>query len=122
MLPLSLPMQLEEGEEERTNQIEAEKKDEAITTGDYDEPMRMKEGKATVMEDELAPEEARREQHVDTKKKGNPCSNGTAIGTVHVEEPTAELVVTNQQATDGEKRRSARARKSNSLYKGFVMI
>ena len=96
MLPLSFPTQQEEEEEERADQIEAEMKDEAILAGDHDEPMRMDEEKATILEDELASEGARKERHVDTRKGEIPCSNRTTIGADHVEESTAKLVVTNQ--------------------------
>ena len=51
MLPLSLTMQQEDEEDERADQIEAGIKDKAIPAGDHDEPMRMDEGKASILED-----------------------------------------------------------------------
>ena len=96
MLPLSLTMQQEDEEDERADQIEAGIKDKAIPAGDHDEPMRMDEGKASILEDELASEGARMERHVDTRKGEISCSNMTTIGADHMEESTAELVVTNQ--------------------------
>ena len=93
---------------------------ETIPAGDQDEPMRKDEGKATSREDELVFEEAMKGQHVDVMNGGIPCSNRTAILGGHVEEPTVDLGAANHHARV-ENKRSLRARRGNSLYKGFVM-
>ena len=102
-------------------QREGTKGGETILTDDWDEPMKNNEGKAASREDELAFEEATNGRHVDVMDGGIPCNNGTSILGGHVEESTVALEATNHRATEGESRRSIRARKDNSLYKGFVM-
>ena len=117
-LPLQLPIQREDEEEEKMSQRGGTEGVENIPT---DEPMKINAETAASREDELALEEATNGRHVDVVDGGIPCSNGKAILGGHVEESTVALEATNHRATEGESRRSIRARKDNSLYKGFVM-
>ena len=115
-------MQQEEEEEvEKVDQMGAGIREEEISASGMDEPVRIEEEKATMLENEGVYDGAMIKRHADVKVGEFPCSNGSTIQTNHVEESTAELVATNHQATNGEGKRSARARRSNSLYKGFVM-
>ena len=114
-------MQQEDEEEERTGQSEGRVGDETIPADNQDEPMRKEEEKATSLEGEPAFEDALTGRHVDVILGGIPCSNRTTILDDHMEEPTVELGAANHNATEVVKRTSFRARRGNSLYKGFVM-
>ena len=83
--------------------------------------MRKEGERRSFLECELAHEDAMEEQHMDVTLEEIPCNKGKSILSDHVEELTKGSDEANHKMTGVLKRRSIRARKENTLHKGFVM-